>query len=60
MEPWLTELFLAGSFTGSWTREGTKVVIHGIDQVSNGDINLLRFDFDATENELTLANYALN
>ena len=35
-------------------------MIHGIDQVSNDDINLLRFDFDATENELTLANYALN
>ena len=52
--------FLAGSFTGRWAREGTKVVVHGIDHVSNGDLSLLRFEFDAIENELTLANYALN
>ena len=51
---------VAGSFTGRWAREGTKVVVHGIDHVSNGDLSLLRFEFDAIENELTLANYALN
>ena len=52
--------FLGGSFNGRWTREGTLLVVHVIDHVSNGDINFLRFEFDATENEITLVNYALN
>jgi hypothetical protein len=52
--------FLGGSFNGRWTREGTLLVVHAIDHVSNGDINFLKFEFDATENEITLVNYAVN
>ena len=52
--------FLSGSFAGRWQREGTKVVMRYVVEVSNGDQNLDIVEFDATQNELRIQHFAFN
>ena len=52
--------YVSGTFSGRWRREGTYVVVHGIDEVTNGDMSLIVFRFDARGNEVTVTHYALN
>ena len=49
--------FFAGSFSGRWKREGTRVTARYIDLVSNGDMNLYIAHFDATQDEMTLEQH---
>ena len=50
--------FLSGTFSGRWRREGTEVVVYGIDEVSNGDMSMLIFRLDARGNDVSVTHYA--
>ena len=50
--------FFAGSFSGRWKREGTKVTARYIDLVSNGDMSLYVAHFDATQDEMTIEQHS--
>ena len=50
---------MSGTFSGRWRREGTQLVVHGIDEVSNGDMSLIVFNLDARGDEVTVTHYAL-
>ena len=52
--------FVSGTFAGRWRREGTQVIVHGIDEVSNGDISLINFSLDARGDEVTVTHFALD
>ena len=52
--------FVSGTFNGRWRREGTQVIVHGIDEVSNGDMSLIIFDLDARGDEVTVTHYSLD
>ena len=52
--------FVSGTFSGMWRREDTEVVVHGIDEVTNGDMSLIVFSFDARGDEVTVTHYALD
>ena len=52
--------YLSGTFSGRWRREGTEVVVYGIDEVTNGDISLLVFRLDARGDEVSVTHYALD
>ena len=52
--------FLSGTFSGRWRREGTEVVVYGIDEVSNGDMSLLIFRLDARDNDISVTHYAFD
>ena len=47
----------AGSFSGRWKREGTKVVARYVDLVSNGDMSLYIASFDATQDEMVIEHH---
>ena len=49
--------FFAGSFSGRWKREGTKVVARYVDLVSNGDMSLYIASFDATQDEMVIEHH---
>ncbi len=52
--------FVSGTFSGRWRREGTQLVVNGIDEVSNGDMSLIVFNLDARGDEVTVTHYALD
>ena len=52
--------YLAGTFAGRWLREGNKITVYGIDQVTNGDVSLITFSYNASGNEISVTHYALN
>jgi hypothetical protein len=52
--------FVAGTFTGCWRRTGTQIVVHGIDQVTNGDMSHIVFGLDARGDAVTVTHYSLD
>ena len=52
--------FVSGTFSGRWRRKGTQLVVHGIDEVSNGDMSLIVFNLDARGDEVTVTHFALD
>ena len=58
--PLRTVVFCRVPFSGRWRREGTEVVVYGIDEVSNGDMSMLIFRLDARGNDVSVTHYALD
>ena len=52
--------FIVGSFSGGWGKKNTKIVVHGIDEVTNGDISHIIFEIDARGDEVTVTHYSLD
>ena len=52
--------YVSGSFSGRWRRKGTEVNVHGIDEVSNGDISLIHFKLDARGDDVAVTHYAID
>ncbi|MQF82486.1 MAG: hypothetical protein FI735_10315 [SAR202 cluster bacterium] len=51
--------YVVGTFSGRWSREGTKVTVYGIDEVTNGDMSLIVFEIDPIAEEVSVSHYAL-
>jgi len=52
--------YVSGTFAGRWRREGNEVVVHGIGEISNGDLSLIVCRMDARGDDVSVTHYALD